>query len=359
MAGTAHADECATDEDCPIGFACEAIDVTCADAPPCLPGEDCEEPPPCPDDEELACVPSPTACTSDSDCSGDWACMTFTYEECWGESTTDPEPVPPEPGGDPGEEPDDRPGEPEPDPDGGSDSDEGEGHGDDPDEGDWECETVSESYCAPPYAGECESDSDCGEGFACTEIEECACAGSGSSGSSGSSGGSIPTPAPAPDDPGSEDAPDGEEKDGHGDEGWEDDCECTGSGSFYCELIEMECDSDSDCPDDWTCSDWGVSVSVPCWEDEDGEVICEDVEEERYSRCEPPGYGAWGGVGGADFDEATRDATNTAAGEESGSLPFAPASDDPAKSGCSSSPGPAPLTGLLALLGVVTLRRRR
>ena len=339
-AAAAHADECATDEDCPIGFACEGLAIACPDAPPCLPGEDCEEPPPCPEDGELACVPSPTACTSDDDCSGDWTCVTFTYEECWGGDSTDPEPMP---GGDSEEEPDEGSGDPEPTPD------------EDGDSAEWGCETISESYCAPPYAGECETDADCGAGFACTEIEECACAGSGSSGSSGGSTPEpVPVPEPAPDDPGSDDAPDGEEKDGHGEE----DCECTGAGSYYCELIEIDCESDSDCPDDWTCVDWGVSVSAPCWEDEDGEVICEDVEEERYRRCEPPGYGAWGGVGGGDFDEAARDATSAAAGEESGSIPFAPASD-PGDSGCTAARGAGSTAGLLALLGLLGVRRRR
>jgi MYXO-CTERM domain-containing protein len=345
-AASAYAEDCITDEDCPTGFACEEFAETCPDSPPCLPEEDCSEPEPCGESAYTICVPAPTPCSSDDDCTDDWECLTFMYEECSGGGSTEPTPIPEEPGdghdsgGDdePGADPEDD--EPEPD------------H-------DWECEAVGESYCAPPYVGECDSDSDCGEGFTCIEIEACACGGSSSS-----SGGST-DPVPSPEDPDRGDGPgepDGDE--GEHDEGegepepeWEDDCECSGSGSFYCEPVEIDCDADSDCPEDWSCEDWGVSVSTACYEDEDGEVICEDAPlAESYSRCEPPGWGAWGGAGG-DFDRALA----TAEGAEesvSDSLPFAPAPGDES-GGCTSARGVDGGAGLLALFGLLGFRRRR
>ena len=358
-AGTAYADDCASDEDCPTGFACEEFAETCVDAPPCLPGEECPEPEPCGDSVSYECVPAPVACSDDSDCTDDWECFTFTYEECSGGGSTEPSPVPPEPGEEPdpgGDDAPDEPGDDRPDEDGPDDE--------------WECETVSESYCAPPYIGECETDSDCGEGFTCVEIEECECGGSSGSGSSGSSGGvPEPVPSPEPDDPGSddeeepdhgEDDPDGSEDDGdREDDDWGDDCGCWGSGSYYCEPAEIECESDDECPADWTCESWGVSVSTPCWEDEDGEVICvDDPVEESHSRCEPPGWGAWGGAGG-DFDDA-RGGVATSAAEESAEdpLPFA-AAPSGGDAGCSTAAGGAGAASLFSLFGLLGFRRRR
>lgn len=365
-AGTAYADECATDEDCPTGFACESWASDCAEAPPCPPGEECPEPEPCDEEEYSECVPSPTACETNADCSDEWECVTFTYEDCWGEDTPEPMPAPDEPGS------------------GGSDDDpDGEGHeeGDREDpEGSFECETVSESYCAPPYVAPCETDSDCGEGFGCVEIEECSCGGSSGSGSSGSSGGSSdPMPLPPGEDSGGEDSggedsggsggdPDGEPDHGEGDEDWPDgepDCECTGSGQFYCEPLDIDCEADSDCPDEWTCESWGISTSAPCYEDEDGNVICEDEgTTEEYSQCEPPGWGAWGGAagGGSDGDLAggpsratAEESANDDAGESD--IPFAAAPTE--EEGCSSSSTAPRGAGLLALLALVGLRRRR
>ncbi len=350
FAGTAYADECATDEDCPAGFACEAWVEDCADAPPCTPGEECPEPEPCVDEEYAECVPAPTACESNADCSDDWECVTFTYEDCWGSDAPEPMPAPDEPGS------------------GGSDDDpDGEGHGDDgdwedePDHGDWECESVTEAYCAPPYVAPCEIDSDCGEGFGCVEIEECACGGS-----SDSSGGEGAHPRPPREDSGGEDSGDSDgEPDGDDDiPGEEPDCECTGSGEFYCEPLEIDCEADSDCPDEWTCESWGVSTSVPCYEDEDGNVICADEGTvEEYSQCEPPGWSAWGGAGGGGSSESLAGGATRPTAEENGSddassdIPFAAAPVD--EEGCSSSSTNPRGAGLLALLAIFGLRRRR
>ena len=355
-AGTAYADACETDEDCPTGFACEELGETCADSPPCVPGEECEEPEPCGESFSYECVPSPIACSSDTDCTDDWECFSFTYEECSGGGSTEPSPVPSEPGEEPDPDGDDTPGDP--------DEDTPDDHEPEPD-GEWECESVTESYCAPPYVGECESDSECGEGFTCVEIEECSCGGS-----TGSGGSSDPTPVPGPGEDSGGDEPDGDEPDGdepdgdedepddHGDDDWDEDCECTGAGSFYCEPAEIDCESDTDCPADWSCEDWGVSVSTPCWEDEDGEVICdEEPAEETYSQCEPPGWGAWGGVGG-DFDDARGATSASDSAEESGSLPYAATSDGEG-AGCSSARGTAGGASLFALFGLLGFRRRR
>lgn len=349
-AGTAYAEDCATDEDCPVGFACESWESDCADAPPCLPGEECPEPEPCVGEEYSECIPAPEACDSNADCTDGLECVTFTYENCWGSGTAEdtPVPAPDEPGSGSGETPD-------------GDDEEGDREGP---ADDFECETVTEAYCAPPYVSPCEIDSDCGEGFGCVEIEECSCG--GSTGSSGSSGGSSdPSPVPPEEDGGGEDSggePDGDSEDDTPDVDPE--CECTGSGDYYCEPLAIDCEADSDCPDEWTCEDWGVSTSVPCYEDEEGNVICEDEgPTESYSQCEPPGWGAWGGAAGGSYDEDLASGPSRATAEESGSgentsdIPFAaaPLGDE----GCSSSSTAPRGAGLLALLALVGLRRRR
>ncbi|MFT6397877.1 MAG: MYXO-CTERM domain-containing protein [Bradymonadia bacterium] len=352
-ASTAYADECATDDDCPTGFACEFWHSDCADGPPCLPGEECSESEPCVGEEYSSCVPAPTACETNDDCSDEWECVTFTYEDCWGEDTPQPAPAPDEPGsGGSDDEPD------------GDEEDDRE----DPGES-FECETVSEAYCAPPYVAPCEVDSDCGDGFGCIEIEQCSCGGSDGSGSSGSSGGSS-DPSPVPPEEGGDDSggdsgsDDDEPSDGDGMPVEEPDCECTGAGEFYCEPMDIDCEADSDCPDEWTCESWGVSTSVPCFEDEDGNVICEDEgTAEEDSQCEPPGWGAWGGAAGGGYDEDLANGPARATAEEGGSddaangIPFAAAPAD--EDGCSSSSTAPRGAGLLALLALVGLRRRR
>jgi uncharacterized protein (TIGR03382 family) len=295
------------------------------------------------------CVPDFAPCEADADCGDGLVCLTYEYEECEDIAAT-----PPCAGDDC----------PEPAP-----SDEAA------------CETVSESFCAPPYVAPCEVDSDCGEGFACVPEEVCWCGGSSGSGSAGSSGGSsggapdptpYPAPTPDPDTPGEDDGSD-EPTDPEGDEVPED-CGCEATGDFYCEPLEIACAADADCPDGWSCEDFGAVTST-CYEDPDtGEVICEEEEVESDAYCMPPYFDYWGGgSAGSDtsgsyeevLDEATGRDSESADGSISGGGSSQNAADDggegrPASEGCSAAGGgpSAPLAAGL-MLGLVAVTRRR
>ncbi|MCB9508094.1 MAG: hypothetical protein H6698_08150 [Myxococcales bacterium] len=357
--------ECETDADCPFAYACEEIGgMACADSPPCAEGEECPEPPECDETTWSACVPTPIPCSTDADCGGDLACVSFTYDACSGGGV---EPMPGEDssGSSSGSGSSGSSGS------GGADagSDGGSsGAGDDEPGGEVpipedDCETVTESFCAPRWIGNCTEAADCGAGFDCVELEECAC-----SGSAGGSTDPVPLPVP-PEGSGSSDPSRGE-----GDAP-DDECECFATGEFYCEPQEITCEADSDCPDTWTCEVTGATTS-PCYEDrESGEWICEDVPSETTSACVPAGWYDWGGGGGSSRDLAAesgaptaspQDDDNTAGGSAGGSenIEDPIAADGGARpqseSGCSSAPSSS--TGAfaaLALLGLSLVRRRR
>lgn len=124
--------ECETDGDCPDNFECVAVASSGEDCPDiaCPPGEDC------PDfecDEEfeeiLGCVPEQIECETDSQCPDDWTC--YAFEETYCEGSTGSGGVPEPIDGEDGE--------------GGMGGQEEEA-----DEGDFDCETISESFCIPP-----------------------------------------------------------------------------------------------------------------------------------------------------------------------------------------------------------------
>ncbi len=340
--------ECETDADCGEGWACErGADEICSTWA-CADGEDCPEPEVvCETWEYAYCMPDLIECSTDADCPDDLTCFTYEYEECSG-------------GGSMGC----APGEDCPD----VDFEE-------------ECTSVSESFCAPAYIGPCEADADCGEGFACVPEEVCWCGGSDAGGgSSGSGGGEVPPPLP--DDPDAPDAGSGDDG-GSGDEdtpdgGWdrepsEEDCGCEETGAFYCEPQEIICADDSECPDGWACESWGDSA-VSCYEDESGEVICDEPETDDTMYCIPPEWGIWGAAGSGGYDDLAAEASGAdEEGRSTGGLTPVNQNDDgsagggdstdttrPNAGGCSAAPGSGAGTGLLALLGLAaTFRRRR
>jgi len=307
--------ECTTDADCGAGLVCESVGGTDCAVPACPEGMECPEVD-CTSEEIFACVPDRSACASDADCAEGLQCETYTYEQCSGGGS-----VPPCA---PGEEC------PEPEP------------------VETECETITESYCLPPYLGTCTADADCGPGFTCEEYENCGCTSSGDSGSSGSSDGSTPSlPPDGSDTPPSEGTP-------------EEDCSCEPSGEFYCELVEVECTSDADCIDGFICLD-SPNAGVPCSITPDGTEDCGEPVESP-SLCVPESYNDWVGAGGGGFPTASDDLAS-----ESGGAPrndaeqTAASTDDPTEEdGCSSTGTPAasmPLwLGLAALIG---FRRRK
>lgn len=345
LAAVAHA-ECVDDTDCSDGFVCEVVaESACAEPPPCEPGADCidEEPLPCEPEEITACVPELVDCDTDADCDGGLTCVSFTYEECDGMDI----PIAT-----------DDPGAPDPDNGDREEPADFDGPGDTPDE--FECEEITEAFCAPAWVGACEVDSDCGDGFACVEAEVCECSSSG-----GSSGGMPPAPGgspePMPDGDGSSDGGEGEdpgrEMDAPIDEG-EADCSCFGTGELYCEPVEVACASDGDCPAEWSCESMGMGVACT-FDAETGEEICEESSGDMY--CTPPSWDVWGGaVGGTDDTSNLIGERGSAANDdaaEGGPLepvnPRAPADESCAASGAAPSG-----SWLLLLAGLVGLRRR-
>ncbi len=203
LASTASAQsECDADSDCEQGFVCEVVGAsTCADSA-CAEGEDCE-PVDCESEEWSECVPGP--CEEDSDCAEGLSCHVVEIEECVDVACPD--------------DVTDCSSEPE-------------------------CTTETDALCLPAWALPCEEDSDCGpEGFSCVERERCECQGSAST-----------EPASAGTDAAT----------GSTDETQKPECQCEGTGDFYCKAEEIECEQDSECPEDWSCevvSAWGCDSS--------------------------------------------------------------------------------------------------
>lgn len=341
--------ECESDSDCGEGMICmDYGQAPCPARPPCEPGTDCPDIEwECPDVSFRSCVPGP--CETDADCGDGLKCTAFEFAEC---------------SGSPGALPCDSDDEPcefeEPEP--------------------VEC-TMGVTYeCAPAWSGECEADADCGPGFTCTEAESCWC----SAGSASEDG---------------EDGPVTSE------------CGCEPSGHFYCELNEVECDSDGDCESGLTCqelfdghgtncavtegprpvtpADDGGDPDDPSVPDQDGEddegpfeedpFICEPEVREPRSLCLPPNYldhaRDFGGVGIAESGSAVgsgpQGATNAPpprasadtgaqAGDDSDGEAGAVGSGEGAGLLCAASPGVNAAGGLwLALAPALLWLRRR
>lgn len=254
------------------------------EADTCPPGYTCEEASydncqwDCPEDGECTVSECETvqytsclraACESDADCGPDMVCHTVTT------NCATPSPPPCEPGGACPELPQIEP-----------------------------CENTEFQQCTPRSELPCEVNNDCGEGFDCVPAVVCTCSGttptepslpSGgtSAGSRGDSGGgsdaadapgapmtTAPTPiqtAPLPEatalppgtsTPGELPLP-------------PDDCTCEPSGTNYCQMQNIECETDDDCPSDWSC----VQSPGACWADSEGNTGCS----EGSSQCYPPG----------------------------------------------------------------------
>jgi hypothetical protein len=244
-----QAQTCQANADCPKGFTCEVTGGSTCASPACAPNEKCPPPPPCENMVYRSCEPGP--CTADSDCADGMVCYEQKIQTCSGGTALPclpgascPEPAPPV------------------------------------------CNVQSTRSCTPRYLLPCTDDASCGPGFACKDELSCGCAGSSGgaatpqsnpapapdAGSSGSGfaasrpapaidGGPAPTPSqppPAADagvavDGGSAQTPPPSDPA----------CSCAPSGQKRCELNEITCKQDSDCPAHFTCQNIAVGNDVP------------------------------------------------------------------------------------------------
>lgn len=243
-------EECREDA-CPVGHTCELqFQLACSTCPPVADGD---APVECPGEcETLAWeVCKRAACETDADCGDQMKCHTFdtppvpiapTAPCQAGESCVPPEPT----------------------------------------------MYVPESYrqCTPRSELPCEQSSDCGEGYDCVPEELCSC-----------NGATPTTTATAPDRPVNVPAvptstgeapmpqfttPDPMRPEVDGGAAPlppPPDCSCSPSGVNRCQVQEIACETQSDCPDNWSCA----SRPGVCWADSEGNTGCE----EGVGRCYP------------------------------------------------------------------------
>jgi hypothetical protein len=257
-AASAQAEECQKNEDCPKGFSCEASmgGPDCDAAPPCEPGADCPEPAPCDAPVEThTCQPG--SCAADVDCGEGMVCFRDTFTECSGSGDA--------PACGPGEEcavpaPPDEPS----------------------------CNEREIALCIPRYVLPCEQDLDCGDGFSCEAGEECTC--SGSAGDVADGGTAEPNMAedfaefaPVPPADAGTDRPAPAQDAAVG--GKEPTCECRPTERKHCELKEMICSTDADCPRDFTCKSYGDDAAT-CSSSDSGDAICAPAAPAEL-RCVP------------------------------------------------------------------------
>jgi MYXO-CTERM domain-containing protein len=328
--------ECSTNDDCDNGWVCEVVGGTACAGVACPDGETCPQPPPCDPQEIKACVPPPPApCTSDADCGDGLVCVTYDTTACPPLAQPDCPPntdcPPPEP---------------------------------------VDCQSATQSYCVPAYFAPCQTSDDCGPGFDCVEGDICGCAAGGTgtvapgdtgSGGTGSSGGGSA---------------------GGGDSGSGStvpDCTCEPSGDLYCQLQDLPCTQNADCPDGFICQAL-PAPSVPCSYNADtGETVCDTPTTDNQSQCVPDGWDRWVGgapaASGSDYDAAVggsvgasdSSAEGRASDVQNPESPGMPSVQPAGGSGGSSSGGCQVGTGgssgldvaLLAAVGLLLLGVRR
>lgn len=170
-----------------------------------------------------------------------------------------------------------------------------------------ECGSDVYSECAYQYEAPCEADADCGEGFSCVPEEICTCTGGDvavdTDGASDGSGDVDVPPEPAPMPPAGPDA----------------DCTCEPTGTNRCELQEIDCETDADCPAGMIC-DEAVAPIEPCEVLEDGTVNCPETEPTGQGQCRPEGWY------GDDNSAGVRDGEDSV--DTGGDGEVAPESDD-------------------------------
>lgn len=297
------AQTCEQDTDCPKGYDCHeyVVQDACAVAP-CAQGEECAMPPECKAEVRRECTPS--SCDSDADCAEDMVCFEQSVEQCSGATATAAADCPPN---ETCTTPERAPEPQEP-----------------------VCTKETISQCTPRYVLPCEQDADCGDGFTCQTYEECSC--------SGSSGDPGPAPEPSPtsdggaasgsdaafvpvpeSDAGTAARDAGVDGPYPPDSGTTDSCECHDSAVKHCELRQVSCESDADCPSSFVCNTYSWGTASCAVSTDAGAAVCEPIEMQsgEEKRCEPRyDYGGLGGHAEAAADSSNGSAQATSAPSE-------------------------------------------
>jgi len=325
-AGSARAQTCTSDKDCPQGFGCNVTTVV-APEPSCAPGTKCAQPDASPTPQQVMTC-GPRSCNADADCGAGMVCYEQKTMACSGgtavacPSNMPCDAAPPKPP---------------------------------------ECTTTSTKICAFKWQLPCNQDSDCGYGFLCKPTESGSCTGSGGSneggGSTGSGGATRPDPgfAPPPTDAGAAPPP------------MPPMCMTMTSYPGYCQPRVTTCTADSDCPANWKC---GSAYDTPVSSDPPpgsggaaprpaGVDASAPPPKMCYSELSPP-------VRGKD-ETATGGGPGTMSGN-GGTAPIAPpsphadagtSSSATKSSGCAMGGTSSSALSLLLVAFVALLRRRR
>jgi hypothetical protein len=367
-ASAAQAQTCATNTDCPHGFACEVTGGTACAVPACAPNTPCPPTPPCETQVFRECRPG--SCSVDADCALGMVCHTEQIETCSGAAVPPcaagsacPKIAPPS------------------------------------------CTVQTSQSCVPRYILPCTQDTDCGAGFSCNEQQTCSCSGSSGGAGSATPAQGISAPAAPPGDAGQAppaadliptkialDAgtpaptdPDASQPTTS--------CECHASGQKMCELQVVPCQRDADCPTQFSCQAVAttnvavVGCAVPAAGAGGSSSTCDvpiAAPQVERKQCVPPYASAYGGAvpraasasamsvgssGGSTQSDAAvatgaPSATPTHSGDPTGTG-SAPEAEMQQVKACSVSAPGARLTlpGLLGLVGllagVIAYRRRR
>lgn len=236
IAGTANAQAPCGEAMCPAGYSCkvgsyDACDDECANAPG---GDgDCQASS-CETVEYEYCERA--ACETDADCGGTMVCHTSVHAACPPAACVD-ETCEPSPG----------------------------------------CVETEITQCTPRSELPCQTADDCGAGYDCVEAVTCTCSGT-SPGATPDPGAPVDAPIAAP--PSTAPTPSAAPIPSDTAPAPPEDCSCTPSGINYCQLEELECETDADCPADFNC----IASPSSCWQDSDGNGGCI----ERTAMCYPP-----------------------------------------------------------------------
>jgi hypothetical protein len=304
----AAAQDCSNDADCGAGYRCQTDSYeSCGGSIMCTPDGECTE---TPGDCETVTYSWCTnaICNADADCPSSMACQAQTTWQCDGGGAGA--------GGAAGAA--------------GAGSAQDAGVVEDCQRGEM-CEpptaTVctevpADSLCIPRYELPCAVANDCGGGFDCVQSTYWECSGGGSVDADGGVS-AAGTSAPPPVVGAGGSASDGAEPDtdgGMGSPSYE--CHEVPGTSLYCQLQDLPCEADSECPDGlqclaqpiWTCTGGGSAGAAAAGSggaggavapgemamamDADGGVSDGECSTQTQLRCMPRGYSGGPGSGG-------------------------------------------------------------